>query len=397
MDVIRLVWKNIAGSAFRSGVVFLCAALMAGFAVSSTLISGGTETSLRLALERLGADIVVLPAGSETRVENAILMGQPVTAWMPQSTVGEIAVLPGIAQVSPQLYLATLRGATCCSVPEMFLIAYDPETDFTLRPWLERNLDDGLRLGEAVGGGFVYVPAGQDKILIYGYGVLLKGNLEPTGTGLDQSMFLTFETAREVARLSTRQAERPLVIPPDSISAVLVRVHPDSDPQQLALQIMNDIPGVVALESTNLFRTQRGQMLGLFRSITALLGISWVLAVALVGLVFSMAIHERRREIGVLRALGATRLTVLGSLLAEGAFLALAGGLVGIALAVFAIFLFRNILIRTMGTPFLFPDPLSLLALVLGGLALTLVSVTLAALVPALRISRQEPAVSMRE
>ena len=53
---MRVVWRNIAGSSFRSAVVFLCALLMAGFAVSATLVGGGAETSLHLALERLGAN-----------------------------------------------------------------------------------------------------------------------------------------------------------------------------------------------------------------------------------------------------------------------------------------------------------------------------------------------------
>jgi putative ABC transport system permease protein len=397
MDLTRLVWRNVVGSTFRSWIVFLCAALMAGFAVSTTLVSGGAETSLRLALERLGADVVVVPAGSMDRVEHALLMGQPAITWMPRSNVDRVAAIPGVAQVSPQLFLATLRGATCCSVPEMFVIAYEPETDFTLRPWLERHLEDGLRLGEAVGGSFVYVPADQDNILVYGYGVTLKGNLEQTGTGLDQSMFFTFETAYEIARLSPQQAVQVLDIPPDSVSAILVRVQPGSDPLRVAQQIQADVPGVSAMASNHLFRAQRDQMLGLFRSIAALLGVTWVLAVALVGLVFSIAVHERRRQIGVLRALGATQVTVLQSLLAEGGLLALTGGLAGGALAALAVFLFRDLIVRVMGAPFLFPSSLSLLGLILGSLALTLASVTLAALVPALRISRQEPAVSMRE
>jgi hypothetical protein len=50
-----------------------------------------------------------------------------------------------------------------------------------------------------------------------------------------------------------------------------------------------------------------------------------------------------------------------------------------------------------MGTPFLFPGPLQLAGLGLGALALALPGVVLAALIPAVRISFQEPAISMRE
>jgi ABC-type antimicrobial peptide transport system permease subunit len=53
--------------------------------------------------------------------------------------------------------------------------------------------------------------------------------------------------------------------------------------------------------------------------------------------------------------------------------------------------------VQTLGFPFLFPALGSLAALIAGGLALAMLFVALSAMVPALRISRQEPAESMRE
>jgi len=75
--------------------------------------SGSAPTS------SLGADVIVVPSGSETGVENALLMGRPVHTWMPASNLEHIAAIEGVDTVSPQLYLATLRGATCCSVPDV--------------------------------------------------------------------------------------------------------------------------------------------------------------------------------------------------------------------------------------------------------------------------------------
>jgi putative ABC transport system permease protein len=279
----------------------------------------------------------------------------------------------------------------------MFLIAYDPATDFTLRPWLQKNLEGGLLLGQAVGGGFVFLPEGQDTILVYGYHVDLRGNLEPTGTGLDQSMFFTFETAREIARLSPVQAVKPLDIPPNSISAALVRVDAGANPHAVAQEIARRLPGVTPMESTNLFQTQRTQILGLLRSVVVLMGIIWVLCVALVAVIFSIAVNERRRQIGVMRALGATRFAVLRAILAESVLLALGGGVVGAALAALTVFLFRTLIMHLMAAPFLFPALPGLLALALQVLGVTLASVVLAALLPALRISLTDPAVAMRE
>ena len=117
------------------------------------------------------------------------------------------------------------------------MVAFDPKTDFTIEPWLKQKLGHELRLGEAVGGSYVFTPEGEENIKLYGYFITLKGNLAPTGTGLDQTMFLTFETAQDVARISKTRAERPLEIPADSISAALVKVQPglDAGPWQWTL------------------------------------------------------------------------------------------------------------------------------------------------------------------
>jgi putative ABC transport system permease protein len=110
-----------------------------------------------------------------------------------------------------------------------------------------------------------------------------------------------------------------------------------------------------------------------------------------------MAANERRRELGVLRAMGATRTFVFQSLVTEAGLLALAGGLAGISLTVLAVYLFRKLIMVSLGLPFLLPHPLALLGLVAGGLAVALVSIVVAAALPAYRISRQDPATAMRE
>ncbi len=397
MSLFQLALKNISGNSFRSGVVALCALLVAAFALTTTLVMRGAESSLRLAIDRLGADIVVVPAGSEAKIESALLMGVPAKFWMPQENVNKIAAIPGVVAVSPQLYLATLTGASCCSVPDMFIIAYDPSTDFTIQPWLNKKIGAGLHLGEVVAGTHIFATEGDQNIKVYGYLVTLKANLEPTGTGLDQSMFLTFDTAYDIARKSVTQAEKPLEIPPDSISAVMVKAAPGSDLYAISAQIIQDVPNVTPILSSNMFQSYRVQMTGLLKSVLVIMGITWGLSIVLIGLVFSMAANERRKELGVLRAIGATRRFVFQSLLAEATLLALLGGAAGITLAGLVVFLFQKLISVSLGIPFLLPSA-ALLSLQIGiGLLIALFSVNLAALFPAYKISRQDPAVAMRE
>ncbi len=128
-----------------------------------------------------------------------------------------------------------------------------------------------------------------------------------------------------------------------------------------------------------------------------MLAIIWVLSLVLVALVFSITANERRRETGVLRALGSTRSFVFQSFLVEAAILALAGSAVGIALGSAVVYLFRGLFVATLGVPFIFPTVRVFAAYIGVGLALALAAVALAALYPALRASRQDPALAMRE
>jgi len=397
MNLTRLALRNIAGNSFRSWVVILCAMLVAGLALATTLVIRGAENSLNLAINRLGADIIVVPEGSETKVEGALLMSTPANVWMPDSVVAKIANVPGVGVVSPQLYLSSMENSPCCSVSNMFLVAYDPTTDFTVEPWLKQKIGSGLNLGESVGGTYVFVPEGEQAIKLYGYYLTLKANIEPTGTGLDQSLFMTFDTASDMARISKTMAVESLIIPENSISAALVRVSPGVNIHDVAVEIFREVPGVLPIESLNMFQAYRQQMNGLLRSNLIILTITWALSVLLIGLVFSMAANERRRELGVLRAMGATRVFVLRSLLMEAGILAVGGGGIGLILTGLVILLFRNLIVQSLGLPFLLPSIPSLITQAAGGLGLAILSVTLAALIPAYRISHTEPAVAMRE
>jgi len=397
MNLFRLALKNIEDNAFRSWIVAICAGLVVAFIIGATLVINGSQESMQKVTERLGADITVIPSGNQTIVEQAFLMGVPVDIWMDRDIVEEIAAMDGVAIVSPQLFLSTMRGASCCSVSDMFMVAYDPATDFTVHPWMEENLGRELTLGEAIGGVYISDSEGRDDILVYGYSIELLGNLEPTGSGLDQSLFFTYETAMDIARHSPMQAERELIINPNAISTALVRLEDTADPFLVAQEIEASIPGINAITSANLFREQRERVDSLVNSVTSLSIIAWVMALVLIGFVTSTAISSRTQEIGVLRVLGATRTEVIKTLLLESSLLTIGGSLIGIIFAIAVITLFRNLIMNILEVPIYIPNIGELLLLMLIVVSLSLASVFLATLIPILRISNQEPSTSIKE
>jgi len=396
VSLIRLVVKNIVGSGFRSAAIFLGAALVAGFAILATLVVRGAEASLQRSLDRLGADIVVFPWGTRLEeMQGGHLMKITTSGWIPSSYVHRLSTVPGIEAISPQLYLLTVQGTAYCSMPEMYVVAFDPATDFILQSWIDARLYRDLQVGEAIGGSHVFDPGGG--LALEGYPLKLVGNLATTGTDLDQTLFVSLETAQDMAQFSQMHPTNAIKIVPQSVTTALVRVKHGNEPRSVAIQISERVPGVIPIENVGMFQAQRGQIIGLMTTVLGLLVTIWLLAIGFVGLVFTMTVNARRREIGVLRAIGCPQTFVVRSLLLEGAVLGLGGGSVGIALSALGAFVLQDRIVQSLRLPFVFPALDSILILALGGLALAMLSVAIAALFPALRISRQEPALTMRE
>jgi putative ABC transport system permease protein len=397
VTLARLAITDIRRNEFRSWMVFLSTVLVAGLVLASALVLRGTTDSLRLTRDRLGADVLVVPRGSEDAVGSALLMGATTSVWMPVDVVSAVRSVRGVAAASPQMYLATLTGASCCSASDMLVVAFDPATDFTVRPWLEETIGTGLERGEAVGGAFVSVPDDGEGLRVYGQQLQLVSNLERTGGNLDRTLFITFDTAEEVARRSVTEAESPLKIPGGQVSSVLVRVEDGTDPAAVAAAIMVAMPDVTAIVSPEMFGAFRDQMGTLRTGLSLLLALTLALSVALIAVVFSVVTHERRREIGVWRALGATRRHVVRYFVVQATVLAAAGGLAGAAFSALAVFLFHDYLVGRLGTPFLLPSVPTLALFMVAGVAAAVVTAALASLAPAVRIVGEDPASAMRE
>ena len=397
MSILSLALRSLGGRQFRSVIIAACIMIISGCLLTTTLLAMGQQHSLNVGLERLGADIMVVPAEKRVEAEDAFLTGKPVSdTWMPEENLDEVAKLEGVERVSPQLYLQTLGGASCCAVWELFIIAIEPETDFTIQPWLEEELNMPLGFMEAVGGEFVFIPTGETGLLIYGTELDLVANLEPTGTGLDQTSFITFETAQFLARESITKAAMPMEIPEGKISVIQVKVQPGYSIEDVASRITQELPGVYTITSLELTRTVYHQTAGLFYALMVTMLIIWVLASLLIGLVFFMMVNERRREIGTLRALGASTNFIFRMFVTESAILGVGGGIIGVIVATIFVYFFREFLMLTTGAPLLMPPLVSLLGLMLACLAVTLIVSLPALLYPAIRASRIDPAEVMR-
>jgi putative ABC transport system permease protein len=196
---------------------------------------------------------------------------------------------------------------------------------------------------------------------------------------------------------SSGQAKGKLNLMPGSVSAIMVNVTLDTDAHEVAVRILDQVNGVVPLETPDLFQTERRQMTGVLRTMLSLLGMVWAITIVFLGMVFSVGASARRWDIGVLRAIGFSRGLVLRVLLTEGAMLALMGGLVGVAVSIATFATLGDQIVRLVRLPLHLPTTIEIISLALGGQTVALFSVTLAAFVPAWRISHEEVALTIAE
>ena len=392
MNFLWLALKNITSRPFRSGVVFVLVVLVVFALLWTTLILLSVQEVLQSGLDRMdriGADIVVVPRGSD------FAYTQPGNRELARMQA-ELEAIPGIQAISPQLRLFIYENSPYCSEPVLFISAFDQQTDFTVLPWLPQLPDDRLGFGEALAGSSVSISPQQPTIPLLGIDLQVVSQLSGTGTSLDQSLFVTFETAQDLAERFQNQPEQITGLEPSYVPGFMVDVSKMADPQKVANQILQDIQGVTVFESANFFQSGRVQMSSLLSKLPGLFLLIWLVSEICIGLVFVISVNERRRELGVLRVLGSTRKNLLWSILIEGLLIASAGWLLGITLGVLTRSLFLERILGALRLPNVPLSSVNAAGLGLLCLLIALSSVTLASLYPAWHVSRLEPAVALR-
>lgn len=394
MTLFHLVLRGLKGRRFSSLLIGLFILVLTGFLLGTTVILRGMEESLRTGMERLGADIVVIPYDVTEQAQKAVMLGRLVTKdSMPADNVHRILEMEAVEQASPQLYLSTIIGSPYSTAEKLFIVAFDPETDFTILAWLKKKLTQQLGIRDAIGGALINMIDPSDHILVNGYELSLVGNLEPTGIWFDQTLFVTFDTARDMLENKVIPGE----VSADSITNITVDLKPGNDVARTALEMVLVAPGIWPVQATRLMTTLSAQRAGLIQSLFLALGIIWTLAVVLTGFVFSLIVNERRREIGMLRAAGASRNFIFRLFLTESAILAIAGGVAGIILSTFLLYSFRSWLMSALEVRVLFPSLPGFLVFIIGCFLIAMVLALPALLYPAIRASRLDPAAAMRE
>jgi putative ABC transport system permease protein len=386
---VRMAVQNLSRRRTRSLLLSLTVAIGSGAVFTAIVLRQAIQNSVSVGLARMGADLIVVPRDTTANLTAALLTVEPTSSTLPAERRDQIAGLPGVERVAPQRYFA-LGGPH----GHDDLIAFDPHQDFTVLSWLQDKLNRELRLGDLIVGARRDEAVGE-SITLFGRSFTVYGKLPVTGVGpFERSLFASFETVAAMDE-SAQQASgrRMLGTLPLSYSGLLVRLRPGTTVEQFrfAAAELHDIKIVPGNSLYSSVRHALGTLLSGAVGLTLLMLLSTTFMVAAL---YCGLLAERRRELGLLLALGLRPRQLMHIILVEAALTTACGGVCGTVFGTAGIFLFERSLgfyFEKVRVPFLLPTPPAILwaasVSVLAACGIGLIG----AVVPAWLAGRQQP------
>lgn len=302
-----------------AGVAIATAALF-----SLLAFQRGYRDGVRQELDRLGAHVLLAPKGCPYDAASMALHGASWPCYLKQSYLQEVGTVPEVATAAP-VFMSAL---------------YDRDSAQTVYVGLETNIL-ALRPGWRISGRFPErageLLPGSEAARRYGWRIgdratlpglphqsgTVVGVLAPTGGAEDTFIHILLGDAQE--RFHHR----------GELTHILVRLRDPNDMDKAVAQLRGCDAGLAmnVVPLAHVFRTIQA----LVNSTRLLLGciaaIALLAAAAGVSNTILIAVAERRRELGVMRALGASRSDIFRLIWLETLHTCLAGALAGIALS----------------------------------------------------------------
>ncbi len=356
---LNLIVENYLRNPFRSLGLSLLIALLASALLGGGLLSLSLSKGLERMSSRLGADVIVIPQGSEINDQTILLQGDSRYAYLPQGSLEFIRKLGGVDRATPQYFLTSL-SASCCD-QKVRVIGFDPASDFVIQPWIREVLPGKLPKGAVVTGSDIHI-AEKRTVKFFDREYPVAASLEPVGGTFDQAVFVDMATLADIRDAAKAkgvfflhqelQAENP-----DSLaySSILIRLRADADMERLSREIHTRFDAVQ-------IRTRKDVFSGLEKSADFFKTLAWgvvvfLLAVAFAAVVisFSLSTRERRREYALLRLLGYTRRRLEILVLGEALLVSAVGTYIGLVFSSVAFFALKIWIAENIGTPFIVP------------------------------------------
>jgi putative ABC transport system permease protein len=389
-----LALQNLGRRSARTLLLVAAVSICTGAVFTGAVLMNSIETSIEVGFTRLGADMLVVPEGTLTNITAALLTAEPTDLTLDDSLLDRLAGLKGVRRAAPQLIFRTDLSGYGGRDETVDMIAFDPERDITVQPWLERRLDRPIRRVDVIVCGRREEMIGS-QLLLFGRPLVVYGILGKTAVGThERGLFVSFDTMDGLRDIIRQICGMKAPLEPNKISGVLVELAHGATIQQVRFAVLANVPGVKVVGGESMLTSIRQGLAALLEGVFALLIIMFVSTAAMVSLLFSVTITERRRELGLLKAIGARQGQIIGMLLAEAALATAIGGMLGCMLGVLLMRFYEHSLVyylQSLGIPFVWPGTVTCAVIAIACIVLASLIGIVAALFPAWRASRREP------
>lgn len=355
LTLFSIAKMNIKRQSVRTFFLGLLIFILAFVLFSGMFLVKSLNVGLSSLSNRLGADIIVVPQGYNSKIEGALLRGEPNTFYFDIEAVDRIKKIEGISNVSPQLFIATL-SAGCCSFP-LQIIGIDFETDFNVKPWLSKHLNLPLMNNEIVVGSNI-VGNIKGEVKFFNQPFVIAGRLSKTGMGFDNSVFMTMENARRLSKEYERIIQHPIAHNERLISSIMVKLKGGVSAKTIANKIRDEFKGeqIYPLIPKQMMNNISSGIEKLTLYIRILIIALYALSFVVLIVSFSSIFNERRSEFAMMRIVGATKTWITLLLSMEAFIISSIAAFLGTLASLFIIILFNQAIVASLKMPFLSPS-----------------------------------------
>lgn len=316
MVLSRLVISNITRR--RGRCMFTLLGITVGIASFVTFLSMGGNLRKEIYRETnaLGANLVVIPKGSCGYEQLSVLTGDQMPTTITSEEIASIRKIGGLT-VIPFLAQKTAINNNPVSVNGI-----EPAVTRSIKRWEVASGEyftgedsTEILLGAAISRQEKLLPGA--KVSIRGEQVAVRGVLKETGGRDDHTIFIPLSAAQRIFNV------------PERVSFATVRVD-DTSQTESYIEKIQAAAGLGVVSDKQMLKSVLA-IAGTVNLTLQLIAAVAVLAAAF-GIINTMmtATYERKREIGILQALGARQRTIFSIFLLESGFYGFCGGLMGV-------------------------------------------------------------------
>jgi putative ABC transport system permease protein len=393
-ELFKVAWRNLTHRRARTMLTLIGVVIGIAAVVALISLGNGLSGAIDQQLKSLGSDkIIVAPKTSGSG------FGQPggSSIRMTNKDVDVVNKVKGVELAIPLLFksfsakfgdktaVTSAIGIPTGDTDKFFsdLQRYEIVEGRRFRKGEKNVAILGSRVSDNLFDGKLKV---RDKIEVLGKDIQVIGILKATGNQQDDSgIIMPIETLRDLTN------------DPDAITYIFAKAN--DDPKTVAQNIEKELEDfhkekVFVAYTTEQLIEQINSVFGILSFVlVGIAGISLVVAGFGILNTMLMSVVERTREIGIMKAIGATNHIVLSMFLVESAIVGIIGGAVGVIVGYALSFTLSNIAVNFLGIKLLISIDPFLIAFVLGFAAFVGI---LSGTYPAYRAAKLDPVEALR-